>query len=158
MVTMNFAALASRLASIAPNKYALALPLSIMLLLYWLSSLPGVQRPEDPALFAVFYWISPSLQNLLHIPAYAVLSLAWHWALVAWLRADQVQAYVACIIGSLYGVFDEWHQSFVPGRFASIVDALLDVAGAALGVWIALRLREHAQAYAINAGTIRAQK
>jgi VanZ family protein len=43
----------------------------------------------------------------------------------------------ACAIASAYGVFDEWHQSFVPGRYASLTDVTLDVAGAVLGIWLA---------------------
>jgi VanZ family protein len=35
-----------------------------------------------------------------------------------------------------YGLFDEWHQSFVPGRFASLGDVGLNVAGVALGIWL----------------------
>ncbi len=34
----------------------------------------------------------------------------------------------------LWGVSDEWHQSFVPGRESSIVDVAADVAGATIGV------------------------
>jgi VanZ family protein len=36
-------------------------------------------------------------------------------------------------------VFDEWHQSFVPGRFASLTDVVLNVLGAVLGIWLATR-------------------
>jgi VanZ family protein len=43
-------------------------------------------------------------------------------------------------MASLYGVFDEWHQSFVPGRYASLTDVALDVAGAVLGIWLAARM------------------
>jgi len=34
----------------------------------------------------------------------------------------------------LYGSIDEWHQSFVPGRTASLWDALTDLAGASLAL------------------------
>ena len=34
----------------------------------------------------------------------------------------------------LWGVSDEWHQSFVPGREVDAVDLLADVAGSALAV------------------------
>jgi len=42
-------------------------------------------------------------------------------------------AVLAVIIASLYGISDEWHQSFVPGRFATVSDWLADTVGAALG-------------------------
>jgi len=135
--SMNFSALAARCAQITPSKLHLALPLLIMAAFHWISSLPGTPSADDPALYAVFYWVPPSVQNTLHVPAYAVLAWAWSWALGAWLRAPAARAISACAIASVYGVIDEWHQSFVPGRFASLTDVTLDVAGAVLGIWLA---------------------
>lgn len=132
---MNLPALAARCAQFTPKKIHLALPLLVMAVLYGLSSIPGKPLPDDPQLYALFYWISPSLQNTLHIPAYAVLGWACRWALGAWLRVSSARVIGACVIATAYGVFDEWHQSFVPGRYASLTDVALDVAGAALGVW-----------------------
>ena len=39
------------------------------------------------------------------------------------------------MIGMCYGVSDEWHQSFIPGRVASIWDALFDAVGIAAAVF-----------------------
>ena len=134
---MNFSALAARCARVTPRKPHVALPLLIMGMLYWLSSLPGTPLPGDPALYALFYWISPTVQNALHIPAYAALAGAWCWALGAWLRVALMRAASAFAIASAFGVFDEWHQSFVPGRYASLIDVIFNVAGAVLGIWLA---------------------
>ncbi|NIW80004.1 MAG: VanZ family protein, partial [Calditrichae bacterium] len=41
---------------------------------------------------------------------------------------------IAIIIGIVYGISDEYHQSFVPGRFADVVDALADTLGIIIGV------------------------
>jgi hypothetical protein len=134
---MNLPALAVRYARIAPKRTHVALPLLIMTAFYWLSSLPGALLPDDPEHYALFYWISPSLQNALHVPAYAVLAGAWRWVLGAWLRSSRAQTIGAWAIAVAYGVFDEWHQSFVPGRYASLTDIVLNVAGVALGIWLA---------------------
>ncbi len=133
---MNLPELAVRCAQFTPKKIHAAMPLLIMAVLYWLSSIPGTQLPDSPALYSLFYWITPSVQNALHVPAYAALSGASHWALGAWLRGSSRRAIGACMIASAYGVFDEWHQSFVPGRYASLTDVMLNVTGAALGIWI----------------------
>jgi VanZ family protein len=37
------------------------------------------------------------------------------------------------LIGTVYALSDEWHQSFVPGRNASLWDALFDAAGVVTG-------------------------
>ena len=48
----------------------------------------------------------------------------------------------ALVCGSLYGVTDEFHQLFVPGRMCDPMDWLVDTAGAALGSGLAyLQLR-----------------
>lgn len=39
---------------------------------------------------------------------------------------------IAVILGTIYGLTDEIHQSFVPGRTASITDLLVDSIGVAL--------------------------
>ncbi len=47
-------------------------------------------------------------------------------------------AAVAIVLASAWGAVDEWHQSGVPGRTASIADLLADVVGAALAGSVAL--------------------
>ena len=134
---MSLSTLAVRLVRMQPRRIHIVAPLFFMALLYWFSSLPGAPLPEDPALYALFDWLPPSVQNALHVPAYAALTLAWYWALRAWLRTPSATVLGACAIASTYGLLDEWHQSYVPGRYASLTDVLLDVAGVALGIWLA---------------------
>lgn len=42
------------------------------------------------------------------------------------------------VIISLYGIIDEFHQSFTPGRETSVLDWLCDTTGAAMGAFIYL--------------------
>ena len=127
----------ARYTRMEPSKLHVGLPLLIMGAFYWLSSLPGTPMPDDPALYGLFYWVPPTAQNALHVPAYAALAWSLCWALGAWLPVPVARAFAACSIASAYGVFDEWHQSFVPGRYASLTDVILNVAGAVLGIWLA---------------------
>lgn len=48
------------------------------------------------------------------------------------------------IFCSLYGVSDEYHQSFVPGRLAETGDWLADTLGAAISTMILYRLQTNA--------------
>ncbi len=43
------------------------------------------------------------------------------------------------LLASVYGISDEIHQSFVPGRDASVWDFMADAIGAWIGAWAYLR-------------------
>lgn len=63
-----------------------------------------------------------------HFAAYAVLALLLRWAMVgAGIRHAVIWALVAAL---LYGISDEFHQSFVPGRHPDLWDVLADGLGA----------------------------
>lgn len=82
---------------------------------------PGVQHADKAA----------------HFAAYAVLGalLAFAAARTGWPLA------VAAALGILYGASDEVHQMFVPGRSASVLDWLADVAGVLAAVYLYARWR-----------------
>ena len=44
------------------------------------------------------------------------------------------QMLIGVAIASLYGVTDEWHQSFVAGRSSDVLDWLSDTIGSAIGL------------------------
>lgn len=41
-----------------------------------------------------------------------------------------------CLVGGLYALTDEWHQSFMPGRVCDAADVLIDACGVITGVVI----------------------
>jgi VanZ family protein len=49
----------------------------------------------------------------------------------------------ALLLGIVYAVTDEVHQSFVPGRLGSVWDVLLDSVGVAFGVFLMRRVRNY---------------
>jgi VanZ family protein len=84
---------------------------------------------------------------LLHFVAYAGLALlviraiaAGRWHLISF--GSFVRAW---LITAGYGVSDEVHQSFVPGRFASVADWIADAAGAAVALGIAAAIQARAR-------------
>lgn len=66
---------------------------------------------------------------LLHLVAYAVLG--------ALVRRAGANGAVAVAAATVYGLTDELHQAFVPGRDAAAADVAFDLLGAACGVLIA---------------------
>lgn len=78
---------------------------------------------KSPSSFTLFF----GADKVVHGALYFVLGLALAWS---WYRGNAViPVSVFILMGSGYGVFDEWHQSFVPGRHASVGDAVVDAIG-----------------------------
>ena len=84
--------------------------------------------------------------KLIHALAYALMGF------LAWMTFAREQRPLVMVFGvsvffsSLYGLSDEWHQSFVPGRVASLGDWLADTLGATLAAVVLLRLSSRQQA------------
>ncbi len=71
-----------------------------------------------------------------HALAYCGLGVALLRALAGatWRGVTGSSAAVAILLSTVYGVTDEVHQMFVPGRVAEVRDLFADVIGATLGV------------------------
>ena len=111
------------------------LALAYMAAIYWLSSLPGDVDPELDSLAGIIAWTPPALQNLLHIPMFGLLAWLWHRTLSSWRMRDGPALATAFLLAAGFGVFDEWHQLQVPGRYASFTDITLNLAGVVLALW-----------------------
>ena len=84
--------------------------------------------------------ITPTVQNLLHVPAYAGLTVL----MIASTRGGHVGLgglTLVALAAVAYGVLLELAQAAVPGRFASLLDALLNAAGTVLGIVLVVGLR-----------------
>jgi VanZ family protein len=105
-------------------------------LIFWLSSLPDLSvRESHPLLMA--------LSNLAHAPLFAGLAFCVSKTLSGSPAGWRTRYGLTLAFAAACAVLDEWHQSFVPGRYVSAGDLLLDLAGIT-GVLVVLRLREGA--------------
>ncbi|PCI22311.1 MAG: hypothetical protein COB62_01670 [Piscirickettsiaceae bacterium] len=108
-------------------------PIVYMLCIYLLSSIAGNATDPSAAHF-VLSLIPSSLQNLLHIPLFAGLSLCFLWGFKS-TQIKTIPKYVLIFIASVcFAAFDELHQMYVPGRFASTSDLILDIIGVTSGL------------------------
>ncbi len=76
-----------------------------------------------------------------HASEYAVLGLLLARALAGprWLSITFPPVAAAVVLATAYGVSDEWHQLFVPGRDFEVRDMMADAAGASVaagGLWL----------------------
>ena len=122
------------------------LPLAYMTGLILLSSIPGDITP-DSSVGSAFVWLPPTLQNLLHIPLYAGLFVCWWWALGGHRSPLKSRFAIAVGVSLSWAVVDETWQSFIPGRFGSFTDILLNTLGVSLAAYLAKR-RDNASARA----------
>ncbi|MCB2213176.1 VanZ family protein [bacterium] len=91
--------------------------------LFALSSIPGDELPYVQAPLG--------FDKVLHIVAYAVLGML---AMRGWFEAG-VAPWIIFAFCVGYGVTDELHQIFVPGRFPDVYDWIADVIGSGVGTW-----------------------
>lgn len=102
-----------------------------MALIFAISSMeqPPLPMPE-------FEWLT--IDKLYHFIEYAILGGLLARAFVA-AKPSTVPSqrvwYIAALLSILYGASDEWHQTFVPGRFATFADWVADVLGSIAGVF-----------------------
>ena len=109
---------------------SIAPPTGLMIAIFLLSSIPG-RSPESGLAF--FAEIDPQLQNLLHVPLFGILQFLWLRAFTKLGRSGWNRTLTCMSISLPYGMVDELHQMFVPGRYASLMDILLNFTGVALG-------------------------
>jgi VanZ family protein len=115
------------------SKRAVLWPLVLMALIFFASSSSKIAAPNVSG-----------IDKFGHFMVYGWLGVLW--ARVPWVtRLKPLGAWTAVAIASLYGITDEFHQSFTPGRGVEFADWMADTAGALVAVtiyarWHGLRL------------------
>jgi len=124
-----------------PDWLAYELPLAACLALIWvLSDQPSLPGPGERGSLIrdVFNYGSHAL--IYAVVAVLASRVIEHRsvALPQWLGAHPRLGAAAFALA--WGLLDEWHQSYVPGRTASLWDASTDLLGALVGLWLWPRL------------------
>jgi len=118
-----------------PQAVRLAMPVLVMVVLWLSSSKPPSSRAPS--------MLRALLHNGAHVVAYFGLAGAWMLALSSRSGARAGVPSRRIVLASLvlsiaYGVIDELHQSFVPGRHCSLWDIACDVCGSIIAVTLLL--------------------
>lgn len=99
-------------------------------IIFYLSSLERIDLPELPKFS----------DKLLHMVAYLLLAFLINLSLFK----SNIKKYIlmlAFLLATLYGITDEFHQVFIPGRDATIGDVIADSLGSFLGSYLASVVR-----------------
>ena len=97
-----------------------------MLTIFLFSAQPSSVLPS-------FDWADRIVKKGGHMIGYALLALSYSWAL----GFQPEKRWLAWCFAILYAATDEFHQSFVPGRFPSVWDVLIfDNLGALVSLWM----------------------
>jgi len=104
-------------------------------LIFFLSSLPAKSFPIGTTNFE---------ENLAHIFLYAVLGYLIYQGVINFGQKTVVWKLMLLSLGlvALYGISDEYHQGFVPGRFVSFSDLGFDIFGGSIGIILADFMRK----------------
>lgn len=95
----------------------------MMAAIFVFSAIPSQEMPS-------FGFWDTLVKKSAHMAGYGLLALSYWYGL-----HDRRKWWAALLLALIYALSDEWHQSFVPGRHPSWVDALVfDLGGAALAI------------------------
>ena len=86
--------------------------------------------------------LKPLLQNLLHVPLFAALSILFFQVLSGY-EIEKKRAIFIILIATIgFGLFNELIQLVIPGRYPSLVDMTLNTIGIVLGLWLYVYLEK----------------
>ena len=113
-------------------------PLILMGLIFISSSIPMDKNAEVPEFIIS---LNPTLQNLLHIPIFGLLAFLSLKSFTKYTISTYTKIIITLIITILFGCLDEFYQTFVPGRYGSLTDILLNIVGITTGTVIYFQLQ-----------------
>ena len=103
--------------------------LACMALITVMSHIPGKDLPKiyGPFIQAILDLLGPFHDKWIHLVAYFVLGMTAY-------KANAGRRFLQLIICGGFGLFDECHQYFVPGRHFDLMDWAADVIGVLLAL------------------------
>ena len=113
-----------------------------LLLVYILFLLVTSLVPMDREIVGLLFLLAlkPALQNLLHIPLFMLLSILLLQVLQNNKPLLRSRILLSLILSCFIGIFNEYIQIFVPGRYPSIIDMGFNTLGAILGIALYAKL------------------
>ncbi len=95
-------------------------------------------RPSIPT--SQIFWQDFILKKTAHVIIFGIFCSLVYRAINKSLLKQKYAGYLSVILTFFYGVTDEIHQSFTPGRDATLRDVLIDTFGGILAMYVIMRL------------------
>ena len=108
-------------------------PILWAVVIFSFSSLPTIKASQ-------FFWKDFLIKKSAHVFEYAIFTILLYRALKAYGMTQKNAAVSAIFMALLYGISDEIHQTFTPGREPRIRDVFFDTIGSLLGIYSLWRL------------------
>lgn len=78
------------------------------------------------------------IRKMAHFAEYMAVGFLSFWIAVLWIKKLYIGIAVVTLQLVISGALDELHQYFVPGRYASVKDVMIDTAGGIAGIMMIL--------------------
>ena len=89
----------------------------------------------------VLYRTESIIRKIAHFSIYTVVGFLLMGLLSTYKLRDKWRMIITIVIGILYAISDEFHQSFSPGRSPKVTDVYIDTLGIILGVLLVILIR-----------------
>jgi VanZ family protein len=106
--------------------------LAVYMVLILLSSLIPMDRDIEGLKFII--QLKPVIQNLLHVPMFALLAILFLQVLDSFDVPGFWKFLIVAFAAVAFGIFNELIQLWVPGRYAGLLDMGLNAIGVLLGI------------------------
>jgi VanZ family protein len=104
-----------------------------MVAIFTLSATPSIATPFEPGYGLTF-------KKFAHVTVYGISTGLLFWAVRMHITHKGRALVTAALVAVLYACFDEWHQTFVPGRAGTLRDVGIDAVGAVgMSMWLRIK-------------------
>ncbi|WP_057911930.1 VanZ family protein [Peribacillus muralis] len=140
-------------------KKAFKLLLTLLPFLYMIAIWIMSGNPDDMILDLPSSSFDRFIKESLHLVEFALLFILFVSALAANQKLKPGLSLLAALVACFYGVLDEFHQSFIPYRSATLIDVIKDIIGvAAVYFHVQYHYFKHGRGFLTNIEKLTAKK
>ena len=110
-----------------------------MFLILATSFVPSFELDERKSIIQ----FSEIIQNLLHIPMFAILSILIFQISKNYYMGNRKASIVTFTLCFTFGLLNELIQTFIPGRFGGLMDIVLNSVGSLIGIIVYLSVEKN---------------